>query len=596
LPQKVPFMKGAAPALACRAAMCALILLMAGTALGQEVRWKLPDRGAARYQRKLEVEEQVAPKEAWVPSPWQHAPAAAVVLAGELDSGRQRPVLVPGDVRELFAFLCFDLSRTRTGKVHLEMPGREWLGPMWIEATYGDCDPAGNQSVEAKVVSLEPKAGSTEVVPRGRLHGTLRGTRRIDPSNGRLAECSGQGDLELQMPAEGSGPDAQPARRLRLRITDSWTFAELLEPGSPAFTAAVAEGIRAAVEHLLRALPGREARLDMPFPVQDVQPGELALTLLALVKGGADPKSEVIAAAYDDLRQRPMVGTYSLAAAILAIEALYASPREWQDLHEGRLQMPTPRHASDGDRALLQKWTSVLLRNVDITVNPGEVRRWRYGPSADWDNSNTQFALLGLYAAQLCGVEIPEKAWTAAARHLLQCKVPAGEAGAPRIVTYAELEPARTGRTHTATRTACLGWAYASGSEPTGSMTAAGITGLSLCAAGLRAQKKGSAKLLHDVDDGVRSGLLWLERHLDVRRNPGPPSASARWLYYWLYGLERCCEFNLIAQLGERDWYFDGALQLLGQQAADGGWGEQSDTCFALLFLKKAALPPVTGR
>ena len=37
-------------------------------------------------------------------------------------------------------------------------------------------------------------------------------------------------------------------------------------------------------------------------------------------------------------------------------------------------------------------------------------------------------------------------------------------------------------------------------------------------------------------------------------------------------------------------------MQLLGQQHTDGNWGDSINTSFALLFLKKSALPAITGR
>ena len=57
-----------------------------------------------------------------------------------------------------------------------------------------------------------------------------------------------------------------------------------------------------------------------------------------------------------------------------------------------------------------------------------------------------------------------------------------------------------------------------------------------------------------------------------------------------------------VALLHDRDWYYQGALQLLALQSRNGSWpaeqrGRQmlDATCFAVLFLKKAALPPTTG-
>jgi hypothetical protein len=50
--------------------------------------------------------------------------------------------------------------------------------------------------------------------------------------------------------------------------------------------------------------------------------------------------------------------------------------------------------------------------------------------------------------------------------------------------------------------------------------------------------------------------------------------------------------------LGKHDWYEEGAQHLLGAQSGDGSWsagGESAlvNTCFALLFLKRATTPIV---
>ncbi|MBZ0154315.1 MAG: hypothetical protein K8J09_22535, partial [Planctomycetes bacterium] len=79
--------------------------------------------------------------------------------------------------------------------------------------------------------------------------------------------------------------------------------------------------------------------------------------------------------------------------------------------------------------------------------------------------------------------------------------------------------------------------------------------------------------------------------------------ADNHW-YYWLYGLERSCELAGVAQLDGRDWYYEGGLQLLAQQQANGSFRAEhpstlllDSTCFAVLFLAKStAAAAVTGR
>ncbi len=79
------------------------------------------------------------------------------------------------------------------------------------------------------------------------------------------------------------------------------------------------------------------------------------------------------------------------------------------------------------------------------------------------------------------------------------------------------------------------------------------------------------------------------------------------WHYYYLYGLERTGSKTGVRWIGKNDWYREGALHLLQAQEASGGWksaagagkpadeteSEVTQTCFALLFLKRATRKPV---
>ena len=96
--------------------------------------------------------------------------------------------------------------------------------------------------------------------------------------------------------------------------------------------------------------------------------------------------------------------------------------------------------------------------------------------------------------------------------------------------------------------------------------------------------------------------------NFSVRDNP-----NGRHYHYYIYGLERACELNRVALLGNRDWYFEGASMLLGllDGGSAGGFrrgparvsrglfqGDLTGTCFSVLFLKISAppLPVITGK
>jgi hypothetical protein len=153
--------------------------------------------------------------------------------------------------------------------------------------------------------------------------------------------------------------------------------------------------------------------------------------------------------------------------------------------------------------------------------------------------------------------------------------------------------------------TEARGWGYLPGHVelPTGSMTCAGVTCLALAKERLWTRKKLEPKLAARIDRGMLNGLAWLQDHFTVEDNPEPPN---QWHYYYLYGLERTGAKTGIRWLGRRDWYLEGALHLLAAQTKEGGWKEASasgkpadstesaitQTCFALLFLKRATQKP----
>ena len=66
-------------------------------------------------------------------------------------------------------------------------------------------------------------------------------------------------------------------------------------------------------------------------------------------------------------------------------------------------------------------------------------------------------------------------------------------------------------------------------------------------------------------------------------------------MYYYLWSLERVAVALNLDTIGNKDWYAWGSGLLLSNQEEDGTWqGDYGtggvDTCFALLFLKRANL------
>ena len=86
-------------------------------------------------------------------------------------------------------------------------------------------------------------------------------------------------------------------------------------------------------------------------------------------------------------------------------------------------------------------------------------------------------------------------------------------------------------------------------------------------------------------------------KNWEVKKNPGTKEGFV-WLYYYLYAVERTGILSDLDTFGKIDWYKTGAEFILDAQKAEGHWDEGNtyggtvkDTCFAILFLRRATAP-----
>jgi hypothetical protein len=213
------------------------------------------------------------------------------------------------------------------------------------------------------------------------------------------------------------------------------------------------------------------------------------------------------------------------------------------------------------------------------------------GPRPDdffgWgDNSNTQFAILGLWVAHRYGIP-------------------------------AEKALANTERRFRASQNGDFGWGYTPSQGgmggSTATMTCAGLLGLAIGhgsanEAAMRTDPKGGKdappakdRPVRDPsrDPAIRNGLMAMSTaigHPIGKRHKGVPAVLGRVggrSFYFLWSLERVAVAYSLKTIGQKDWYAWGSEILLVSQLADGSWqGEFGaggpDTCFALLFLRQA--------
>ena len=150
----------------------------------------------------------------------------------------------------------------------------------------------------------------------------------------------------------------------------------------------------------------------------------------------------------------------------------------------------------------------------------------------------------------------------------------------------------------------------------TGSMTTAGLACSVIIKAGLEGSRYYVKEVKAALDKCIRDGAAWLATNFSVETNPRTGSTagtSTHYLYYYLYGLERAGILSLCTMFGKHDWYNQGARYIISKQSPEGYWNANAaraarapnpgqpappvdhvDTCFALLFLKRATVPVIS--
>lgn len=195
------------------------------------------------------------------------------------------------------------------------------------------------------------------------------------------------------------------------------------------------------------------------------------------------------------------------------------------------------------------------------------------------DNSNGQYAVLGLYEAAHAGLKINRSTWERAHDYWKRSQTPDG------------------------------GWHYSQGQSSTGSMTVAGIASLVMTSSMLQDDKdvdaNGNPNCCRPptIDAALERGRSWLTTRFAVGSNPG---MDDKWIFYYLYGLERAGRLSGQRFFGEHDWYRRGADFLVkGFDRRQDMWtggksGHEEEplmaTSFAMLFLSKGLAPVLINK
>jgi hypothetical protein len=220
----------------------------------------------------------------------------------------------------------------------------------------------------------------------------------------------------------------------------------------------------------------------------------------------------------------------------------------------------------------------------------GKLTGWSYQSSSGnrADNSNTQYALLGLWAGRQAGAKIDRAAWEAIQDFYksTQCNPTMNARGQPMA-----------------------GWTYMNESKnarPTLTMTAAGVCGLYISGLEVNENQQQlneatgvAAKCgFYPDDDAIAKGMRWIASEFRFMNSPHT--------FYNVYGIERVGRLSGQRFIGDHDWYREGCELLTGVkgneglgQKPGGEWKinaaidnfEVISTSFALLFLAKGRTP-----
>ena len=372
--------------------------------------------------------------------------------------------------------------------------------------------------------------------------------------------------------------------------------------------------------------------------------GPTSLALYTLLKCGVDPKHPAIERGFNWLREShrgtekwdaregkgawwrlyEICDSYQLSTIILALTAKYdrykKTAKSMEAARKGKLKIK-----DRDDRKWLQGMVATLVDRRGVPG--GQTRRgWRYnqpgftigrrtwpeGPAPERgseDLSSTQLAALALFSAQRFGIGTDVKVWKDIANFTLDQQQDDGREHQRHDPVQPDKAPFDRAR----------GFSYMkdspqkSESKPTGAMTACGVANLLMAQEGLAHPKKTrkawpKSDSARRFDTAIHDGLAWLDRNWSTFENP---HARKHYDTYYLYALERAMDLLGKRLVGKNLWYEEGAEEILqrqhpvkvhlrekeGRREVSGVYwntgtthapGDVLDTCFCLLFLKRA--------
>jgi hypothetical protein len=381
--------------------------------------------------------------------------------------------------------------------------------------------------------------------------------------------------------------------------------------------------------------------------------GPTALALYTLLKCGVDPKDEVIEKGFTWLKELHVatmkwdgldgkggmwrltdcVSSYELSVMILALTAKYDKYKKSSASKSAQKKGKLKIRNGDDKKWLIELVERLVLARGQPEPTGGDGNRgWRYNlqnikvgnvqrnvgvpPHSNQDLSSTQLATLALYSATRFGLKIKPEIWL----DIITFSLDQQEETGPVVERFVGSS------NYAGPKDKARGFAYIKGSPDgsegiaTGAMTGCGVVNLLVAREVLQQSKKGLAALKASgleskIEKGIWDGLAWLNHNWSDFENK---NSKTGYHIYYLYALERAMDIINKRLVGKHLWYEEGAKALLARKQThmyevkikrntelmrSFFWNTQAthepqdvlDTCFALLFLKRATRDMIPG-
>ncbi|MBP3956540.1 DUF4159 domain-containing protein [Gemmata sp. G18] len=299
----------------------------------------------------------------------------------------------------------------------------------------------------------------------------------------------------------------------------------------------------------------------------DMDGGPTALAVLALLNSGVKVDDPTVKGGLDYLRKLTPAKTYVVALQTMALAEAMIASRDKKDL---------PKLAQN-----VEWFKDKALRRG------GKLEGWSYPGNQIADNSNTQYALLGLYAAKTAGVKIEDQLWKDIQGYYSRTQQPD------------KLNP-KAGY-----------WMYhnAGGEGPSFTMSVGGACGLLIANMGLDQSEQElnpatgvAAKCgIYADNTELAKGMFYIGANFNFEEGKS--------YFYNYYGIERLGRLSGQRFIGKMDWYRAGCVSLLKLQQIDGSFAYTGNTAkgidsnypvittaFALLYLSKGRTPVLVSK